>query len=90
MNDTISSVESRVQQLTSKQKRLLEALARGHTTKDVAIELGVTQRNVDYILQRIYKVLDVETVHGAVVTYKIYCLTRDFFAAMNNTRERIA
>ncbi len=84
MNSAISNVESRVPRLTPTQKRLLDTLAQGDTTKDVALELGVTQRNVDYILQRIYKILGVETLHGAVVKYKVYCLTRDFFTTMDN------
>ena len=67
----------RVRFLTSKQRNLLEALSKDSTTKKVAHDFHVSQRAIEYMLQRIYETLGVSTLVGAVVTYKEYCFRRD-------------
>ena len=75
MFDLIES-EIKVQSLTPKQKLLLETMVEGKSTEAASKQLGVSQRAVQYMLNRIYKNLGVATLVSAIVIYVAYMVER--------------
>jgi len=71
--------KTRGSSLTEREIEVLRTLARGHSMKEIARELGIAPKTVDHHLQRIYAKIGVGTRAGAT----LYAMEQGFTAALH-------
>ena len=58
-----------MQQLTRREKALLESLSQGHSNKDLAAEFGISANTIKFHLSNLYEKLGVESRARAIAFY---------------------
>jgi len=70
------SLLENLNELSSKEKKVLETLVKGFSNRDIALELGVCEKTVEKHLTSIYKKLEVSSRSEAIVW--VISQSRDF------------
>jgi DNA-binding NarL/FixJ family response regulator len=59
-------MEERINQLTERQRQVLALIGCGKMTKEIAVDMGISENGVEYHRKRLYAALGIRSVGQAV------------------------